>query len=464
MGDEENIFTFDIKPFTQGLKKVLRGIGTMVVAFKGLNSVIKEMPEIGQAFKIGKEVIMKNILFPLRKELFPLLQQFLDWVRDNRAMFIKWGQTLVGIFKAVASGVKLLIDLGQDLAKSFIQFINKTFGFELKTFQDLLNVFSFKIAVIIEFLKALSKPLFDIFKQVASVVGKVLFNAIQTVTSLIGGFFSELQGVDKIFKSILDNVFLIVNDLLDFNKTGNGIKKIFQIVGGIFGKIVKFVLRISDGFIKGITPHVRTLISNIKKLMTPISGIVEAFKKIFDFIFGSNEALKNWESVFKFLGDVVGTVLVEGFRIIEGAVKLIKAAVDGIVGGFKWLKDNIDKIFKKPGFAVAIPGVAGGLLKVLPGVNDALITKRGEVVPLNPNDNVLAFQDKLPRIDSDIDHGKIINRNKVNRNEFNISVDFTGMQVVLQQGTIEQAKVFSESLVSQFRGQLNKELERVGKK
>lgn len=79
---------------TAGILKAGAVVGALVGTFKGLGNVLKRMPEIGQVFGVAKDIFFKNFLFPIRKELLPLLQQLLDWVRDNRAMFVRWARRL----------------------------------------------------------------------------------------------------------------------------------------------------------------------------------------------------------------------------------------------------------------------------------------------------------------------------------------------------------------------------------
>ena len=82
---EDVDFTFDTTGLTNGLKSIASGIanvtkntvnmaknvskgvinevakiGLLKVAFNGIRSAIQRMPEIGKAFNIAKDIIMKN--------------------------------------------------------------------------------------------------------------------------------------------------------------------------------------------------------------------------------------------------------------------------------------------------------------------------------------------------------------------------------------------------------------------
>ena len=146
---EDVDFTFDTTHFRNGIKSIAKGIsdvtrntmrmaksvskgvinaaakiGLLKLAFRGIQAAIREMPEISKAFGIAKNIILKNFLYPVRKAIFPVLQKFLDWVRDNRAMFVKWGQILVTIFHVVSAAIGRVIEIGKGLLRTFGGFFN----------------------------------------------------------------------------------------------------------------------------------------------------------------------------------------------------------------------------------------------------------------------------------------------------------------------------------------------------
>ena len=510
MADKDNIFTFDTTPFMNGLKKVTQGMGNLqrsagnmaknisrgvinavaklglvTLAFKGIKAAINEMPEIGQTFKIAKNIIMKNLLFPLRKAVFPLLQKFLDWVRDNRAMFIKWGQALVNIFHSVAGAVKQIIEFGGRLAGVFRDFINKTFGLEIKNFQDLINVLTFRIAVVIEFLKALAEPAFKLFSKIADLVGTTLAGAFETLTGFIEGFFKGAGDIGGIFTSILDSITSIVSGLFSANKHGNSIQTVFKTIGEIFGKIVNFVLEITDSFLEGLEPA-------IKNIMTPMQRIADAFKSIWDSLLGSNEAMKGWKSLFKFLGTVVGTTLTVAFTAIAIAVELIDGAITGIVEGIRWIVENIENIEKgigivfkgvnkeKTGIEKGIGNIFEGVKKTFNNIDiikllqykpfqektgigiktankpfdDVIVTNDGKVVPVNNQDDIMSFKPG----------GPIANVLGRGAGGISVSIDFRGMQIIIPEATQAEAQKVGESLVETMRTELTREFERLGMK
>lgn len=529
---EQNLFTFDTSPFMAGLKKVTNGmigfqkgagnmaasvskgilnaaskIGLMALAFKGVNAAINEMPEIGQAFGIAKEIIMKNFLFPLRKAVFPLLQRMLNWVRDNRAMFVKWGQVLVNVFETVVGAVQRIISFGGKLANVFRDFINKTFGLQIKTFEDAINLLTFKIAVVIEFLKSLIEPSTTLFSQLANTISVVLGGAIETATNLIGGFITGLGNVMPLITSMVSAVQNVATALFTANENGNSLQTVFRSIGELIGKWARFMGEIVDAFVTGLAPK-------IPELVDPLQEIVDSFKRMFDAVFGSNEAMSGWRELFEFLGDTVGVLLVGAFETIGDVVKLIAISIEKISGGIKWLIDNIEKLTEKlgifkdidvggalqKGLSAVVKGPIGLALDAVEGIksfDDVIITKRGDIIKVDPQDNIFAFKEfpKIPEapigvpglpglpglpgptglpgepgepgepgasgVMEKIVIEQAMQPQKVEQS-VSVNVDFTGMQIVMTEGTKEEAEAVGETLVEMFRSRLALELERTG--
>ena len=66
-------------------KGVTRGIGQMTTkllvlagGIKGVTKLFDQIPEVGKAFSIAKEIVFKNFLYPLRKAIFPMLLHYLS--------------------------------------------------------------------------------------------------------------------------------------------------------------------------------------------------------------------------------------------------------------------------------------------------------------------------------------------------------------------------------------------------
>lgn len=438
---DPNVFEFDTNPFMQGLNKIANGmeglskgagnmaknvskgvtsaiakIGVMALAFKGVKAAINEMPEIGQTFKIAKDVISKNLLFPLRKAVFPLLQRFLNWVRDNRAMFVKWGQTLANIFGVVVNSIGEMIAIGKKMFETFLGFVNKIFGSNIKDLQDLLNILAFKFAVVFEFLKAITKPLGELLEIIFE-IGAELLN------------------------TVLGTLFKIGAELLKTTESGNSLFTIAKGLVEYFGKILNFVTKIAAAFVDGFLPSLAPITDSLQK-------IVEAWNSVFDAVFGTNEAMKGWEDIFKFLGEVVGGTLAVAFEAIATAVDLIAQGIKVIVDGVKWVINNAS------GIGDFFGDVGKNLLDFGSFINpfdDVIVTNEGKVVPVNSKDDIVAFKPGGP-IDQAGGGGKAVT----------VNVDFKGMQIVLPEASQTEAQRVGETLVDSFRQTITREMERAG--
>jgi hypothetical protein len=463
----DDMFTFDTTPFMNGLKKISSGmttmrqnaqamakgvskgmmnvvskIGLVALAFKGVKSVIKEMPEIGKTFGIAKNIIMKNFLFPLRKAVFPLLQKLLNWVRDNRAMFVKWGQSLVNVFKTVGGWIKEFITLGKQVGNVFLDFINKTFGSEIKSFQELLNVISFKLAVVVEFLKIALKPVFTFIKDLANFLGGIFVNAVETAISLFSGFLTGIKGIGEPLTGIYNKIKSIAENLFKANTQGNSLKTVFQTIGEVLGGITKFIAEMVDSFLGGLKPA-------IEEIASPLQIIVDKFKEIWELIFGSDEMVTGWGKLFGDLGSILGTALMGTLDIVGemlGEISLMIKLLKGDLsfGEYKQAMNTLHeegKARRQRYVALGKAGMSESELQELE--KDPEATAQHAIQLLQGGDQV----------------GMIKNESRGD-----VFVDMTGTNINLASGTPEEAQqagmTFAQSMAEQFK----KELERGGVK
>jgi len=467
-GKEDLGFGFDTKFFEAGInrinkqfanmktttanvaKGVTRGIGQMTTkllvlagGIKGVTKLFDQIPEVGKAFSIAKEIVFKNFLYPLRKAIFPMLQKFLDFIRDNRKTFVVWGQALANVFSSVASGIGEIIKFGKQLGDVFINFINRTFGLQLKSFQDLINLTTFKIAVAVEYLKSVFPEVISKLQPFINLVADGLGGAIISITSLIGGFLEGISGIGKPFQSMLKTILSIVDAFTDIDSAGNKTNRIFKTIGETLGIIIKFAADMADAFLTGIKPA-------IIALEAPFNKVAAVFKKIF----GDTVIVEKWKQLFTFIGEVVGKGLVTAFNVIAGAVELVGIGIEKLLSLF-----TSGPFQKFLGFAGDIAGKVGsffsgafeGAKDFFTGgkVDDAIITKKGEVIKTNPEDNIFAFK-KFPAVGGS---GTTIGE---------INLDFSGMIIQVAEATQEEAVKLGGNIVDMVRQKLNDELVRVG--
>lgn len=296
-------FDFDPTPFMNGLKKIGSGIDSLTKhvdsgakkmgnAFawavakgqlmanaltglaKGFVNVVKEqIPEIGQAFGIASNIIFKNLFWPLRQQIVPMLQNMLNWVRDNRGMFLKLGQTIVNLFRAASTVAKAFISAVSPLWES----LKKLLGFGKGDWMDTINLALAKTSVVVQYIGILLKePIAFVKKLVDAVSGsgllkdvigfatnlaKISWNAITSFFSGLSGWVSPaVKAFDGIVKAV-DSIFKAV-----FGDNGNGLNDFFRFLGNASGWTVTTVLNL----IAGTMQTIADAILNVKILWDQI--------------------------------------------------------------------------------------------------------------------------------------------------------------------------------------------------
>lgn len=303
MADQDIGFTFDTTPFTKGINKVLGGmnkmetsatnvakgvsrgfnriiakIGIAAGAFFSLRTAINNMPEIGKAFGIAKDTILKNLLFPIRKQLMPLLQGLLDWTRDNRTLFVKWGQAIAGVLKSAINGFKQFLGFMKRVGGGALDFINRIFDSSIGSFSELINVAIFKIATAVEFFKALMAPLGELLGPLVDQFVDILVPTVQSLASILG-------------------------------------------------KVAEFAVRIGTAFLEG-------WLEGVQGIEGPITKIWDAIKGILDALFTGEGPLEFWSKTFEGIGKIVGTVLVGAFETIGLVLQGIEFVIRKIIEFF----------------------------------------------------------------------------------------------------------------------------------
>ena len=295
---EDLSFTFNTDVFKRGIAEVTKGMDSMQTSAttvakgisKGFNAVIgklaiikgafvaikgalNNMPEIGQAFGIAKDIFVKNLLFPLRKQIMPLLQRMLDWVRDSRTMFIKWGQTLANIFRAVTSAFKTLIEFTRQTIKNVSTLVGNLFGDTIGSFDNLLNILSFKLAVAFEFLKLIAKPLREAIEPIIKLLTTV-------ITAFTGGFLEGIAGIEGPLKRIFESMSGIVDALF----TGEGPLKFWKDVFEGLGFVIGTTIRLAFEGIAIVLETIETVIQKIKDFFTSeaFNTFIENTVKLFE--------------------------------------------------------------------------------------------------------------------------------------------------------------------------------------
>lgn len=438
------------KGVIKGMTNMIGKVGLFGLALKGINIILNNMPEIGQAFGIAKDVFLKNLLFPLRKMLFPYLQKMLDWVRDNRLQFIKWGQVLANVFKVVASSIKFIIDMGKKILSAFSGFFEKTFGVSTKNITDMFNVLSFKFAVVMTFLQSIISKLLDRFKPVFETLGDLFAGLIKDISNFVEGFISGLKDIDKQF-GIIEEINSLFKEMKYYLEV---MEPLFKPLGKALGKVFGITLLTALRTVESVLIAITDLIGLITKKTTSKKFLEDIKTKGLGKFFTGNKENNNESTIVtnKNINKIIKN------NTTQTILNKENNPID------KKIKNNIYS--KNNSVEDAIINSTGKINKISPTktiitkeINDAIITKNGEIIQTNPKDNLIATQNNISL--KDIPKNDINNKNKI-ITLGGIKIDFSGMQIILQKGTKEEAINTGKNIVETIRKTLQQELEAIG--
>lgn len=278
------------KSVSKGVMVATAKIKLLVNAFKAVG---KNMPEIGQTFKMVSDIMSKEFFFPIRQQIMPYLQKMLDWTRDHRALFAKWGTTVAGVFKTVITVGKELFQIIKNITTTLVNSLQKSLGTSFKSLDDFMNVLAVKLTVVAILIK-------DAMGNLLTAITPT-FEYIITVGAKVLGFFTDL-----------------ISSWMELNENGNSLQTVLNKMFGVFDKIVRVIGDALTSFFEG-------LVEPLKKLMTPLDELFESFDRLLS-VFGDDNA--GIKGMFKWLGGFVGNTLLVAFEELAWAVGTI---VDGIM-------------------------------------------------------------------------------------------------------------------------------------
>jgi len=383
-----------VKKISQGMTNAVMKIGAVTAGFLGVKAIIARIPEVGMVFKQAGDIFFKNLLWPLRKELMPLLQGILNWVRDNRGQFVVWGQTIANVFKVILTVGKEIFEVAKAIGSAFLNLVNNIFGSQIKNFDELLNVLSFKFALIAEFiggiLKGITKS--DFFTKTEEIVGKILNLFVQLADAFVKGFGKNLPDLEDTFKSMADSMSIIIDKLYTGEDALEGWKTVFTTIGELVGNTV----------------------TALSQLMKALSFVVKGDEAGYEKWYNSEvekqkEKDKRTEQARRFEN------VKKGIGLYNKRGEYFELSNDPRFG--KYVSENGYYTNK---------------------IDDALITKKGDVIKLNPEDNILATKGNA---------GK------------SVTVNFGAINLNVTEGNAKTAGVnFIDGIYDGIRSRLNLEL------
>jgi len=316
-----------------------------------IKKVLDKIPEIGITFKAVEKIITKNLLWPLRKELIPVLQKILDWTRNNRGMFLKWGGVIVNIFKSIKIVLTAVISLIKSFVKGLTDSLKGFLKFTNKDITEVFNILVFKLTALFVLLEAKLSPVFNF-------IGEGLGELILIFNDL----FKSLEDIGA-----FETFFEIMKGLTEI--VGAATIKTFE----IFIENLKLVISAVKGFFKGMG-KVEGLNKSWQNFVDIITNLLDLIGKLVSLL------SKELTPIFEVLGEVIGKFLGENLKGLLDTLSLISEAISAIVEGFIGLLDdksmNINKTENKK----------------VTTINDGIIKPNGDIIKTNEKDTILALK------------------------------------------------------------------------
>ena len=236
---------------------IAKRVAGVAVAFAGIRAAMSAMPEIGRTFEIAGDIIKRNLFYPLRKELIPLLQQVLNWVRDNRTLFVRVGAGIANVFRVIFSIVKSVINIFKSMWKTMNSALESIVGKTRRSFEETFNILLFKITAIAQFLMLILEPLFDY-------LAKTIGNLIGFLSKFFSGFIDGLGDVSGPLTDIYNQVLRLFKGL---GLTSGGVQELgkwFRIFGNIIGMVV--------------VPVINIIAQTLDTIITTIAGLIKMIR------------------------------------------------------------------------------------------------------------------------------------------------------------------------------------------
>lgn len=230
-------------------KSMVKGFVLLKGVLGGIQGALRKIPEIGRTFSIVGDIISRNLLWPLRQQLIPELQKMLDWVRDNRMMFVRWGNVVRNVFIVIKNIVSGVMNIIKKFWESFSQSVERVFGKTTQRMTDLANLLVFKIAAVVNFL-------FITLEPIASFIGRIFGVMLESAKAFIEGLMNGLGDLGPELSELVD-MFSRIASLI----SGTGVKVstltgAFKILGNIIGAVVgpaiRSIVQLLDSVIAGV--------------------------------------------------------------------------------------------------------------------------------------------------------------------------------------------------------------------
>lgn len=244
---------------------IAKGIGVANIAMAGFRKIMSHIPELGRTFSIVGDIFTRNLLWPLRRELIPVLQKVLDWVRDNRAMFVRWGTVIRNVFVVIKNIIGGIVGILKRFWDGFLSNIERAFNVSVGKMTDIANLLVFKISAVVNFLLITIEP-------VADVIANLFAKAAVNIASFVSGFMDGMGSVTSIITDTMD-VFRDLLYLIDrITGSGDTMSKVFSTLGTVIGVVVGGAIRVALSLFDGLIFSINTAVGYVRWGIAKLDG------------------------------------------------------------------------------------------------------------------------------------------------------------------------------------------------
>lgn len=278
----------DTEKESKKVKESVNGMSTFMVAkgmiiaqvlmgsFRKAFDFIKNgIPEVGRAMSIAGGIIQRNLFWPLRKELAPMLQKMLDWVRDHREMFVRWGGALVNMFRAITAVVKGFIAMFKALITPVAEKIKTLFGNTANGISEIFNIVLFKISSVVMFLQVAFMPLINS-------IGETLARMVEFVSSFFSGFADGVAGIAGPFSDLITQLVALDKALSLSDGSAGLLLSTLKVLGDFVGSTLYTIIASAASMVDGMTNSIQKFSNSIRSMKAMASGDYNQVKRIAD--------------------------------------------------------------------------------------------------------------------------------------------------------------------------------------
>jgi hypothetical protein len=319
----------------------MAGMAAGMFAFQSISSVFStlsaQVPAVSMAFQNAGRVIQANLIWPIMKDLLPLLQKLTKWVRENRLNFARFGVFLKNVFRTVGAVIKGVFKGIQTFTDAFF----KSIGAGRLTFQrfiDFMQLMLLKVAVFFITLQMLMQPAIE---SIGRLLGAIWKNAVMPfVSGFVGAFLDKVLPVFGKLKNLIIDVGNTFTGVFgeDMAPVLRNIGTLLgTVIGGAISRIIDVLEMLWTGIIKplfqGIAEGFGDGSKSGEEFTEMLIMLFNAGGKVFKFLVG---AVKATAPVWRFVGKLIGLTIGAAFKAIVWVVK-------GLIATWELFTETIPK-------------------------------------------------------------------------------------------------------------------------